>query len=122
MRSSGFLIGLLVLSIAGCTSSSGAQHGSIPSPVATPESCPDGTELAETMSDPRVRSIEVRTDCSGVSISTALSGDQADLALLVCDSATGLAYAHRSIEQVTVNDEDGERLVRGTRGQACMKL
>ncbi|GLY33178.1 hypothetical protein [Kineosporia sp. NBRC 101731] len=124
MKSPGFLIGLALLTHLTLTACSTTGDETPPSPAPSsgviPTDCVTGTDLAETMSDPRVTQIEVLPDCSGVAVSTALDEDEADLALLVCDSAADLAYtAQPTVTGITVISENGNDLATGVRDQAC---
>ena len=130
MKLTGILVGGWVaagaaLTLAGCSgsSSNSGRDEAVPAPSASrpadSEGCATSEDLAAGLSDPRVTQIEIVGDCEGVKVSTALTPDQTDLALLVCDATAKLAYADATITGVSVTGETGTELVAGLRDQPC---
>ncbi len=130
MKSPGILIGGwfvagAALTLAGCSSSSEPNTDeAVPSPSPTvtshlPAECATGTDLADRLSDPRVTQVEVVGDCHSIAVITALTTEQTDLALLVCQSTAELAFAEEAVTEVNVFDEAGAELAGSTRDQPC---
>ncbi|GLY17807.1 hypothetical protein LWF15_26680 [Kineosporia rhizophila] len=128
MKSPGILIGSwfvagAALTLAGCSDSSSETKPdeAAPSPAVTqgPADCATGADLAGRLSDPRITQVQIVGDCHSVAISTGLADDEADLALLVCDSAAELAYADAAITGVQVTGEAGTELATGARDKPC---
>jgi hypothetical protein len=126
MKVPGILIGGWVAAAGAALTLSGCS-GSSPEPEPKPgpsseEACPTAEDLAAEMSDPRVTQIKVLGDCQSISISTALTQEHANLALLVCDAAGRLAYPDSAITGVTVLGETGDQLATGVRNQPCAAI
>ncbi|GAB3239203.1 hypothetical protein [Kineosporia babensis] len=121
----GWFVAGAAVTLAACSSSSEPKPDqAVPSPMPStgqelPAECATGTDLAHELSDPRVTQVEVVGDCHSIAVSTALTGQQVDLALLVCASAAELAYADQAVTAVDVLGESGQALAASTRDQAC---
>jgi hypothetical protein len=125
MRFPGIMIGGWVaagaaLTLAGCGGSSSgpkpAETVAAPTTMAD-TGCVSGSELADRMSDPRVSQIQVLGDCQTLSVSTVLTEDEADLALLVCDAA--VEQAAGAFGSVKVISDSGTELATSAGGRPC---